>query len=320
MDKLVVTPPPHLKGKGTVSEAMRDVLIALAPVSLVSIYFFRLHAVFLIAVCVGTAALTEIIFRKSMKKTPTLGDLSAVLTGLFVALLLSPVTAWWTAVLATFLAVGVAKELMGGLGWNLFNPALFGRVAVIILAPWFAFLNTDFATLAPYLGRIDAVAQATPLALLQQGATMPGYATMFLGYPGGALSETSALALLLGAAFLLYRRHITWHIPVTMIGTVLVLSTMAGQDPLYHVLSGGLLIGAFYMATDWVTSPINPKGRIVFGIAIGILVVVFRLALAPTEGVAFSILIMNAFVPYIERVTKRASFSEPKPAPAGSGD
>ena len=320
MDNLVVTPPPHLKVKATVSEAMRDVAIALVPVSIVSIIFFQLYAVLLIAVCVGTAALTEVIFRRAMKKQPTLHDYSAVLTGLFVALLFSPTAAWWSAVLATFIAVGIAKELMGGLGWNLFNPALFGRVAIIVLAPWFAFLNRDLAALSWNLGGLDAVAQATPLALLQQGATMPSYMSMFLGYPGGALAETSALALLIGAAYLIYKRHITWHIPVSILGVVVVLTVLSVQDPIYHLLSGGLLLGAFYMATDWVTSPINVKGKIVFGVGIGVLVVLFRLALAPTEGVAFSILIMNAFVPLIERVTKRASFSEPKPSPSTSGE
>lgn len=315
-DRLIATPPPHLKAGNTVSEAMRDVIIALIPVSLASIYFYHYYAAFLLVLCMGTAAITEIVVRAALKKRHTLGDLSAVLTGLFVALLMSPGSPWWTAVLATILAVGVAKELMGGLGWNLFNPALFGSVATIILAPWFGFLSRDLSGLNVNFGPIDAISQATPRAMLMQGASLPDYGTMLLGFPGGALSETSPLLVIIGGAFLLYRGHINWRIPVAMIGTVAVLSLLAGGDVIYEMLTGGLMLGAFFMATDWVTSPINNKGKWVFGIAIGALVAVFRFGVGATEGVAFSILIMNAFVPLIERLTKHPSFSEPAPKPA----
>lgn len=314
--KLVATAPPHLKAENTVSQAMRDVIIALIPVSLVAIYFFTFYAIITFAVCLGTAALTEIVFRRVAGKKHTLNDLSALLTGLLVALLLPATAPWWTAALATLIAVGVAKEIMGGLGWNLFNPALFGRVVVLVLAPWFAFMNTGFAGLSINVGNVDVYTQATPLAMMQGGMEMPGYGSMFLAFPGGAMGETSALALLLGAAFLIYKKHIGWRIPVSIIATVFVLSLITGQDPIYHVLAGGVLLGAFYMATDWVTSPITDKGKIIFGIAIGVLIIVFRVGFGPTEGVAFSILIMNGFVPLIERVTKRPSFSEPKPTTA----
>ncbi len=310
MDKtqgLIFSSAPHLKDNMTVPTAMRDVFLALLPVTLVAIYFFKAYAVALIAVCLLTAAATETVFRLGMKKTPSLQDGSALLTGLFVALLMPPTAAWWTAAFATFIAVGIAKELMGGLGWNLFNPALFGRVSIIILAPFLPFLNTS-----SLLWPIDVVSTATPLAMLKQGMAMPGYGELLMAFPGGSLSETSALALLIGGAYLLYKKHINWQTPVTILATVFVLTLVAGQNPIYHLLSGGLLLGAFFMATDWVTSPITEKGEVIFGIAIGVLIFLFRVVLPPTEGVAFAILIMNPFVPLIDSMTRRPSFSEPR--------
>jgi electron transport complex protein RnfD len=311
---LALSTSPHLRSPDTVSGAMRDVLIALCPVTLVSIYFFKLHAIFLILVCLAAAALTELLFRKVMHKPSSLHDGSALVTGLLVALCFGPATAWWTAALCTFIAIGIAKEYMGGLGWNLFNPALFGRVSVIMLVPIFSYLTSIFAPLRPYLGGIDMVTQATPLATLKQGVGMPGLLSLFAANPGGALAETSALALIIGGAYLLYKGHITWEIPAAMIIAVFVAALLFGQNPFYHVLAGGVLLGAFFMATDWVTSPITSKGKLIFGAIIGVLVIIFRVGLGPTEGTAFSILIMNAFVPYIDRVTKRPKFGE---VPAG---
>ena len=311
--RLVVDSSPHLRSNKTVSTAMFDVMIALIPIVLVSIYFYQQHAIFTIAVCMITAVLTELIIRKLTNRKPTINDGSALLTGLFVALLFSSTVNVWTAVFATILAIGVAKELVGGLGWNLFNPAIFGRSMIIILSPLFLWLNDLFAEFYVDLGPVDVMTQATPLAMLQGGMEMPSYWEMFVAFPGGALSETSPLALLIGGIYLLYRGHINWRIPVSVIGTVVVLSLIAGADPLYQVLSGGIMIGAFFMATDWVTSPITNKGKFIFGLAIGALIVLFRLGLGATEGVAFSILIMNAFVPLIDKKTKHPSFSEPEP-------
>lgn len=317
---LTVNPSPHLHSPVTVPKAMRDVLIALLPVTLVSIYWFKFAAVFLILVCLVTAVLTELIFRKVLRKPATLHDCSALVTGLLVALLFGPGVAWWTAALCTFIGIGVAKELMGGLGWNRFNPALFGRISVILLVGIFTALSSAFAPLRPFFGSLDVVTQATPLALLKQGLAMPGLGSLFLAHPGGALGETSVLALLIGGAYLLYKEHITWHIPVSIMGAVVVLAALFGKHPLYHLFAGGVMIGAIFMATDWVTSPITPKGKIIFGLAIGVLVMIFRVALGPTEGVAFSIVIMNAFVPAIDRLTKQPKFGEvpvapPVPAP-----
>lgn len=316
--QLTVSPPPHLRSPATVSRAMLDVIIALIPVTLVAVYWFKLNAVFLISVCIATAILTELLFRKVMKKKPSINDLSAVVTGLLVALCFGAGTAaaWWTPVLATFIGIGLAKELMGGLGWNRFNPALFGRLAVILLVPVFNYITATFDSLRPYLGSIDLTTQATPLALLKQGAVadMPSTTWLFLAHPGGSLGETSALAVLLGGAYLIFRKHITWHIPASIIGTVFIVGLISGEPALLHVLAGGVLLGAFFMATDWVTSPITPKGKVIFGISIGILLMIFRVALGPTEGMAFSIVIMNAFVPLIDRLTKRPKFGE---VPAG---
>jgi Na+-translocating ferredoxin:NAD+ oxidoreductase subunit D len=310
--KLVVSSAPHLKSDLSVANAMRDVFIALLPVTLVSIYFFRYYAVLTIVVCLVTAALTEILFRRLMHKKPSLYDWSALVTGLFVALLFQATTPWYKAALATFIAVGIAKELAGGLGWNRFNPALFGRVALVILAPLYAYINQWFQPLHINLGNMDTITQATPLAMMRAGMPMPTVGELFTAFPAGALSEVSPLALLIGAAYLFYKGHIGWRIPVSIIGTVVVLTLIAGENPIYHLVTGGLMIGAFFMATDWVTSPFTDKGKIIFGIAIGVLVVVFRVGLLITEGVAFSILIMNAFVPLIEKHTMHAQFGKVK--------
>lgn len=314
--KLVVSSAPHLRDEGTVGKAMRDVFVALIPVSLVAIYFFHWYAVFIIGVCLVTAVLTEILFRKMLKKEPRLYDWSALVTGLFVALLFPATTAWWKAAIATFIAVGIAKELMGGLGRNRFNPALFGMVSLIIIAPVMSFIDEQFSALYLNLGRVDSMTQATPLAMLHQGMEMPGYGQLFFAFPGGALGETSPFFLLLGAAYLFYKGHIGWRIPVSIVGTVFVLTFFFGANPLHHLLVGSLTLGAFFMATDWVTSPFTDKGKIIFGIAIGILIVVFRLGLSPTEGVAFSILILNGFVPMIENYTLRPQFGKVKKAVA----
>jgi len=295
---------------------MRDVIIALLPITLVSIYIYELYALLLIGVCLATASLTEILFRKIKRKRITLKDGSAMVTGLLVALTFSPGTAWWTAALAVFIGIGLAKELVGGLGWNRYNPALFGRLSVILLVPLFHQITNVFSPLKQNFGSVDILTQATPLALLIQGVNYPDLAQLTFAYQGGSLGETSALALIVGGLYLLYRKQITWHIPLSIIVTVAIMAllfrtnVLGAEAPLYHVLAGGVLLGAFFMATDWVTSPITPSGKIIFGIAIGILLMIFRLFLAPTEGMAFSILIMNAFVPIIDRFTKRFKFGE----------
>jgi len=304
---------PHLRGKNTVPQAMYDVIIALLPISAVAVYIFGVSAVFTIAVSLVAATLTDLGFRKMLGRWNTPFDGSALVTGLLIALCFSVETSWWTLIVANVIGVGIVKELMGGIGFNLFNPALFGRVSGILFAGlFFNQLNISFAPLGYQAGPVDVVTQATPLALLKMGAEMPPMAQMFVANQGGGLAEVSPLALLIGGVYLFIRGHIKWHIPVSIIGTVLVIGLIF-QGPelaVYHVLAGGLMIGALFMATDWVTSPVTPKGMIIFGVAIGILIMVFRVALSPTEGTAFSILIMNAFVPMIDRLTKRPVFGE----------
>lgn len=302
LEKLQVAPPPHLREKDTVPVSMRNVLIALIPVVIASLVAFTYNALFLMAVCLATAALSELLMRKIMKKKATLEDGSAMVTGLLVSLLLPPTISWVHAVIATLVAVAIVKELMGGLGRNIFNPALFGFAFVLIasgaLAPWTGHLG--FIS-----GGFDGVSSATPLVYLKQGLAgtpHPSYAALFFGYHGGALSEVGCLWILLGGGYLIYKKVIKATIPVTMLLTVFILSAILGKDPLYAILSGGLFLGAFFMATDWVTSPMTFRGQIVFAVIIGISVVLIRTFGAPPEGVAYSILIGNAFVPLLDRV------------------
>ncbi len=309
--KLSFTTSPHLRSKANVPQAMYDVIIALLPVSAVAVYIFGINAVFAIAVCLVTAVLTDLGFKRMLGRGKTPFDGSALVTGLLIALCFSVETSWWTLIVATVIGVGVAKELMGGIGWNLFNPALFGRVSGILFASlFFNQINISFAPLGFQPATTEVVTQATPLALLKMGAEMPAMMQMFIANQGGGLAEVSPLALLVGAVYLFVRGHIKWHIPVSIFATVFVIGLIfeGANMAVYHLLAGGLMLGALYMATDWVTSPVTPKGMIIFGVAIGVLIMVFRLVLTPTEGTAFSILIMNAFVPMIDRYTKRPVF------------
>jgi Na+-translocating ferredoxin:NAD+ oxidoreductase subunit D len=309
---LNVTPSPHLRGKEVVRNAMLEVIIALIPISAVAVYFFGVNALFTIAVCMISAQLTDWAFKAMLGRKGAGFDGSALLTGLLIALCFTVNTSWWTLVIACIIGVGIAKELMGGIGWNRFNPALMGRVSAVLLAPLFLnSVNTAFTPLGFKLAPVDMVTQATPLALIKMGAELPPLGQMFLAFPGGGLAEVSPLALLIGGVFLLVRGHIKWHIPVSIIATVFIIGLLFGGGAtmaLYQLFAGGLMLGAIYMATDWVTSPVTPKGMIIFGVAIGILIMVFRLFLSPTEGTAFSILIMNAFVPMIDRFTKHPVF------------
>ncbi|MEW6244379.1 MAG: RnfABCDGE type electron transport complex subunit D [Bacillota bacterium] len=309
---LLYSAPPHLNSGDTVSRAMRDVLLALVPIVVVSTIFYRLNAIFILLVCNITAAFTAWGMRKLIGKPHSLEDLSAFVTGTLLALALPPTFPWWLAVIGTFLAVGVAKEMCGGLGWNMFNPAVFGRVALIILAPAFVWLNADMAPLHLRFGIIDVTSGATPLALLKlgQGQLLPSYSALFIAHPGGSMAESSVLAVLIGGLYLLYRGHINWRTPVFAIGTVFALTMLLGSNPFYHVLAGGLVFGSFFMATDWVTTPITDAGKIIFGVGMGIIVSLIRLYQAAPEGVAFSILLMNPLVPLIDALTRPRKFGQ----------
>lgn len=296
---------PYLRSRTTISSAMTDVCLALTPAALLAIYFYGVRAVVLLTMCTLTALGTEtMLHRKQGKKTPM--DRSIIVTGLLLALCLRPTTPVLTAVVAAVIAA-VSKNVTGGLGKNRLNPALVGRVSITLLAP---ILDPVNRLLAPLIIQgPDSLTGATPLALLKSGEALPNYWKLFFGYPGGgALAEASAVMLLLGGVFLIYKKHITLHTPLSVVGTAAIVVTALGRDFSYHLLTGGLLLGSIYMATDWTTSPISSRGRVVAGCLVGAMVAVFRILLPTTEGVAFSILLMNTAVPLIERATRRATF------------
>jgi electron transport complex protein RnfD len=313
-NEFLTSAPPHIKSKDQVSNAMRDVAIALIPVIAVAIGFFRLYALVNLTACVLAAIGSEWVMRKLMKRKPNIGDFSAIVTGLFVALLLPPTVPFWYAMIGTIIAVALVKELMGGLGYNVLNPALFGFVSLLLISRFWALANASYS-----LGSIDGITTATPLTFIKGGALngiRPGYWSLFLGHAGGAMGEVSVIAVLVGAAYLMYKGHITWHIPTAIITTVFVLSAILGKNPLYMMLVGGLMLGSFFMATDWVTSPDNRLAQIIYGVLIGVLIVVIRVYAAPTGAVAYSILIGNAVTPLLNRLVVRAKFGAIKPVPA----
>lgn len=278
---------------------MLDVIIALLPAAIAGVIIFGAKALGVIAACVITAVVSEALFNLVVHKQQTVGDLSAVVTGLLLALNLSTNVAIWQCVVGTAFAIVVVKCLFGGLGKNFANPAITGRV----------FMLLAFSTVAggakPAV--VELVSSATPLELLAQGSeNAPSLMELFLGLHGGAIGETCCLALLLGFAWLLFRRVIKWHVPVIFIGTVFVLYlvfTGSFQMALAEILAGGLFIGAIFMATDYVTSPITLKGKMVFALGCGLVTFIIRYFCAYPEGVSFSILAMNILTPYIEKFT-----------------
>lgn len=278
---------------------MLDVIIALLPAAIAGVIIFGAKALGVIAACVITAVVSEALFNLIVHKQQTVGDLSAVVTGLLLALNLSTNVAIWQCVVGSAFAIVVVKCLFGGLGKNFANPAITGRV----------FMLLAFSTVAggakPAV--VELVSSATPLELLAQGAeNAPSLMELFLGLHGGAIGETCCLALLLGFAWLLFRRVINWHVPVIFIGTVFVLYlvfTGSFRMALAEILAGGLFIGAIFMATDYVTSPITLKGKMVFALGCGLVTFIIRYFCAYPEGVSFSILAMNILTPYIEKFT-----------------
>lgn len=305
---LVVSSSPHMHSAGDVSTAMRDVCIALIPALLASLYFFGISAALVIITCIVAAAASEIIAQRIMKREVSVRDYSAVITGTLLAFCLPPSLPLWMAAIGSIVAIVIGKQLFGGLGHNIFNPALVGRA--FLLASWPLAMTTWTAPL-------DTVTTATPMGMLKDVTVqhLPGLANLFFGNVGGSLGETSAIALLIGGLYLLYRGHIDWRIPGTYIGTVFVLTAIIGAIkgfglwyPLYHILGGGLMLGAFFMATDWVTSPITKKGRIIFGLGCGLITVLIRIKGGYPEGVCYSILLMNMVTPLIDRYTKSRIF------------
>ena len=302
MDNLIVSTSPHLHSNKRTKNIMLDVIIALLPVTVAGTIIFGLRSLLVVSTCVVSCVALEALFNIICKKEQTIGDLSAVVTGLLLSLNLPANIPLWQCVIGSAFAIVIVKALFGGIGCNPVNPAITARVFMII----------SFGSLAtPAFPIVDATSSATPLELGYAGKT-PDLLEVFLGTTGGAIGETCALALLIGFAYLLVRRVITWHLPVAFIGTVYVLSFfMEGLDPikaLAMILSGGLLIGAIFMATDYVTSPSTVAGKLIFGIGAGLITFVIRYFGSYPEGVSFGILFMNILTPYIDSWTKHKVF------------
>ena len=284
---------PQVRAKRGTREIMLDVIIALLPALCVGVWQFGAQALIPLAVSVVSCVFFEWAYRKLLKKPDTIGDLSAVVTGVILAYNLPVSIPLWQAVFGCLVAIVAVKQLFGGIGKNFANPALVGRIVLFL-----SFSKTMTAWVFP-----DAVSSATPLAQLAAGQK-PELLTLLLGNHGGCIGETCALALLLGGAYLLIRGVITWQTPVCFVGTVFVLSLVLGQDALRQVLSGGLLLGAFFMATDYVTAPQTYWGRALFGIGAGLLTCLIRFYGSYAEGVSFAILFMNILTPYLSRWTQ----------------
>ena len=304
MDKtLRLSVSPHIHSGRSTAGIMRDVVISLVPAAIAGTVIFGLRALLVIAVCVASCVLLEAIFNKITKKDQTIGDFSAAVTGLLLALNLPANVPLWQCVIGSAFAIVIVKCLFGGIGCNPVNPAITARVFMLV--------SFGSMTVQAYPTIVDTVAGATPLPSIA-GGNVPDMMDLFLGLTGGAIGETCALALLIGFIYLLVRRVITWHIPVTFIGSVFVLSfLMEGFDVMKAaalVLSGGLLMGAIFMATDYVTSPSTAKGKIVFGVGAGLLTFLIRYFGVYPEGVSFAILFMNILTPYIDALTAHKVF------------
>lgn len=295
MQKLTVSPSPHTHCKMTTQKIMLNVIIALCPAIISSGFIFGLRAVFLILICVSTALVWETLFNLITKKPNTISDLSAAVTGILLAFNLPPSLPFWMAAIGTFIAIVVVKCLFGGLGQNFANPAIVGRIVLML-----SFTNamTNW-TLPLSLQTSDVTTGATPLV-----SGNAEYLDLFLGKTGGCLGETCALALIIGGLYLVIRRIISPITPLFFLLTVEIFSIAAGFDPLYQILSGGILLGAIFMATDYVTTPITMWGKVIFGIGCGTITCIIRFYASMAEGVSFSILIMNILTPYIDMITK----------------
>ncbi len=290
---------PHIHSGRSTAGIMRDVIIALLPVTVAGTLLFGWRSLLLVAVCVASCVGLEVLFNVITKKDQTVGDLSAVVTGLLLALNLPVTTPLWQAVVGSLFAIVLVKCLFGGIGCNLVNPAITARVFMLIA----------FNSLAEAVFPTDVVGGATPLS----AEKLPSVMDMFLGNHGGCIGETCTVALLIGGVYLLVRRVITWHIPVVTIGTVFLLTFISeGFDlntTLSLIMAGGLFIGAIFMATDYVTSPATPWGKVIFALGVGLLTWLIRTFGTYSEGVSFAILFMNILTPFIDRWTKRKVFA-----------
>ena len=311
-NKLTLSVSPHIHSGRSTTKIMLDVIIALIPTSVAGIFIFGLRALAVIALCIATCVLCEFLFNLIIKKKQTIGDLSAIVTGLLLALNLPANIPLWQAAVGSIFAIIIVKCIFGGLGKNLVNPAITARVFMLLsfsAVGVAAFPRESVAKLA------DTVSSATPLADMNNGASLSLLDLLF-GNHGGAIGEVCAIALILGGIYLIVRKVITWHVPVAFIGFTFIFMFLFGGFDLHYslsqVLSGGLLIGAIFMATDYVTSPSTAWGKIIFGFGAAFLTVVIRLWASLPEGVSYSILLMNILCPYIDKLTPRKLFGGKK--------
>ena len=304
MPNLISSASPHIHSGASSRALMADVVIALVPAAIASVVLFGSKALEILVVCIISAVISEFLFNLITGRRQSIGDLSAIVTGLLLALNLSTKVALWECAVGAVFAIIVVKCLFGGMGHNFANPAITGRVFMILAFPSVA------GGAFPAFGKaVDAVSSATPLELITSGKTdlLPKLTDMLLGLRGGTIGETCIIALLIGFVYLVWRKVIKWYIPAIFICTVFVCSllvTGSAELALYEILSGGLVLGAVFMATDYVTTPINAKGRMVFALGCGLLTTLIRFVFAYPGGVSFSILVMNILTPWIEKLTR----------------
>ena len=309
-----VSPSPHLAQSTTSTRRMMvDVLVALVPVVAMSLFVFRGYALLQLAVCLNGSLAAELLFVKMRGRPSTLKDFSAIVTGIILAMSLPGTAPWYVGLIAAFVAVGVGKVIFGGLGMNLFNPAMVGRAFVMISFAG-ALAASGFEDVR---SAVDAVSQATPMNAYKMNGVVAPLAHLFWGTTNGSLGETSALACLLGGLYLIVRGTVSWEIPAGLLLAVLVIGGVAdlagpadGWTVLHHILGGSLLFGAFFIATDPVTSPLTPRGKFIFGLGVGMLIMLLRLFSGYPEGVMFAVLLMNAVTPLINRWAIPAPFGE----------
>jgi electron transport complex protein RnfD len=320
--QLVVSVSPHVRDEESIARIMWTVNLSLLPAFIMALYYFGPRAAYVTGLCILSAVLSERIYQKGLQRKVTINDGSAFLTGFLLGMNLPPSVPFYIPIVGSFVAIVITKMLFGGLGYNIFNPALIGRAFLLITWPK---LMTIWSQPTAHFVALDAKTTATPLGILKEegitklveifGDKMSLYSHLVMGNRAGSLGETSVIALLIGAAILLYKKYITWHIPFSFLGTVALAAWIFGGkeglftgDPVIHLLSGGLILGAFFMATDYVTCPTIKKGQIIFGIGCGAITMLIRLKGGFPEGVMFAILLMNCFAPLIDRNVKPRQF------------
>jgi electron transport complex protein RnfD len=320
-NQLYLSSSPHIHSGETTDKVMRTVIYALLPACGVSIYFFGVQALSVLLICTLGCMAAEALCCKMMGRDMTLIDGSAALTGILLGLNMPPSSPWWLSLFGAAIAILIGKQVYGGLGYNPFNPALVARVVLLISFP---VQMTTWTSPAPIGSGIDAVTAATPLGEMKTAVMLTGklpelatsgFGNYFTGNMAGSLGEVSAIALLIGGLFLLFKKIITWHTPVSFLGTVIIIGGIFWlvdpskyPSPLFHLLTGGLILGVFFMATDMVTSPVTGKGMLIFGFGCGLITVLIRLFGGYPEGVSFAILLMNAATPLIDRFTRPKIF------------